>query len=197
METERTRPIETLSDFLSYCKMPVFFKAEIKKMKVGDTFILGKHAEKVTENTDGICEAWIERVKGSYEYYSTFTVPSKPERPLIINNGSFKLSSKDSIHFIEPESRRVRNFAIVCRYLTHLLKKMNKEERYVFHRNGIKPLFYGVWLDSDYVTRKFTAVRENDKLIRRFTNCKKYQPVKQIEAIINIALATNQITLEE
>ena len=52
-------------DFLSYCRMPLYFRARIREMKVGDTFIMGqmRHTYEEFNDFEGVLEIHIEKEK--------------------------------------------------------------------------------------------------------------------------------------
>lgn len=117
--------IKTLGDFMFYCKMPYYYQAKIKKMKVGDTFFMGQYREFIENNDDEyVAEAWIEKHHGFFAFYGTWTFPSRSG--FIMTYGKFKIH-KSEINFIEGnheeyEKSGVRMFALVCRYLHAILK---------------------------------------------------------------------------
>ena len=102
--------IKTVYDFMRYCRMPLWFQRSIRDMKVGDTFILGKYTQPVSHDSDSFCvpprysacldgseacfvaEAWIEKERGVYSFYATWTFPTKPERAHVMTFGEFRIS---------------------------------------------------------------------------------------------------------
>ncbi len=101
--------IKTVYDFMRYCRMPLWFQRSIRDMKVGDTFILGKYTQPVSHDSDSFCvpprysacldgseacfvaEAWIEKERGVYSFYATWTFPTKPERAHVMTFGEFRI----------------------------------------------------------------------------------------------------------
>lgn len=101
--------IKTVYDLMRYCRMSLCFQRSIRDMKVGDTFILGKYTQPASYDGDSFCvpprysacldgseacfvaEAWIEKERGAYYFYGTWTFPTKPRRSFIMTFGEFKI----------------------------------------------------------------------------------------------------------
>lgn len=199
--------IKTVYDFMRYCRMPLWFQRSIRDMKVGDTFILGKYTQPVS-CLDGseaffVAEAWIEKERGVYSFYGTWTFPTKPERAFIITFGAFRVLKGGIIAFedkninIVDKKDAVRSFALVCRYLTHMLNCMSDEDKKIYFKNNSFPLFNGVWLDSDCNERRQRAVEVDGKIKRVWINYKDYMPTHQLSAIVEAAFATGALYLED
>jgi len=186
--------IKTLSEFLRYCKMPIYFKAEIKKMRMGDTFFMGKIPSKYF-CINGVCEAWIKKSRGKFTFYSTFTFLTKKNRPLIINHGDFTLKKGDLIIFSEDncDVRNINLFGLVCRYLSFFYRNLSTDEWDDLYRKGATPLFYGVLLDSKFITRTGRLFKVNGKHERLRVNCEDYQPEHQLMAIVEAGIKTGNI----
>ncbi|SQA60473.1 Uncharacterised protein [Raoultella planticola] len=108
---------KTVYDFMRYCRMPLWFQRSIRDMKVGDTFILGKYTQPVSHDCDSFCvpprysarldgseacfvaEAWIEKERGIYSFYATWTFPTKPERAHVMTFGEFRIRKGGIIEF--------------------------------------------------------------------------------------------------
>ncbi|EBM9948430.1 hypothetical protein S576_23645 [Salmonella enterica subsp. enterica serovar Give] len=213
--------IKTVYDFMRYCRMPLWFQRSIRDMKVGDTFILGKYTQPVSHDSDSFCvpprysacldggeacfvaEAWIEKERGVYSFYATWTFPTKPERAHVMTFGEFRIHKGGIIEFdnknVEPDDNNhaVRSFALVCRYLAHMLKCMSDEDKKIYFKNNSFPLFNGVWLDSDCNERRQRAVEVDGKIKRVWINYKDYMPTHQLSAIVDAAFATGTLQLKD
>jgi len=188
--------IKTLSDFLSYCKMPIYFKADIKKMGVGDIFFMAKIPTKV-DGINGVCEAWIEKSRGKYTFFSTFTLLTKRNTRLIVTQGDFSLKNGGLISFADEEGivDKIKQFSLVCRYLILFYKNLSYKEQMMFINRGIKPLFFGVTLNSDFVTKTKQVVMCNGKPTLKFVNCDDFHPEQQLMAIVEAGLETGNVPL--
>ncbi|EBJ4206755.1 hypothetical protein DUG12_24485 [Salmonella enterica] len=183
-------------------------------MKVGDTFILGKYTQPVSHDSDSFCvpprysacldgseacfvaEAWIEKERGVYSFYATWTFPTKPERAHVMSFGEFRISKGGIIEF-DDKDHAVRSFALVCRYLAHMLNCMSDEDKKIYFKNNSFPLFNGVWLDSDCNERRLRAVKVDGKIKRVLINYKDYMPTHQLSAIVEAAFAIGALQLED
>ena len=195
--------IKTVYDFMQYCRMPLYFQSAIKDMKVGDTFIFGKYTQHISgeENSvlmpvsDGepcyVAEAWIEKERGFYSFFGTWTFPTKPTRAFVMTSGKFKILKGGIIEFEKLES--VKYFALVCRYLMWLVKKMPKEEKQRYFSANSVPLFMGIWLDSDLIERKTRAYLAEGKPKSVRMDYSEYAPTHQLSAIVDAAFALDVI----
>lgn len=206
--------IKTVYDFMRYCHMPLWFQRSIRDMKVGDTFILGKYTQPVSHDSDSFCvpprysasldgseacfvaEAWIEKERGVYSFYGTWTFPTKPERAHVMTFGEFSISKGGIIEF-DDKDHAVRSFALVCRYLAYMLNCMSDEDKKIYFKNNSFPLFNGVWLDSDCNERRQRAVEVDGKIKRVWINYKDYMPTHQLSAIVEAAFAMGALQLED
>lgn len=199
--------IKIVYDFMAYCRMPLWFQRKIKDMKIGDTFILGKYAQRISgeENSvlmsvsnDGepcyVAEAWIEKERGFYSFFGTWTFPTKPTRAFVMTSGKFKILKGGVIEFAESDS--VKSFALVCRYLAWLVKKMPREEKNRYFSVNSVPLFMGIWLDSDLVERKIRVYLEEGKPKPVRIDYSNYAPTHQLAAIIDAGLNVGAIQFE-
>ncbi|MBC3997520.1 hypothetical protein H8R20_18200 [Morganella morganii] len=175
-------------------------------MKIGDTFILGKYAQRISgEESYGlipvshdeacyVAEAWIEKERGFYSFFGTWTFPTKPTRAFVMTSGKFKILKGGVIEFAESES--VKSFALVCRYLVWLVKKMPKEEKQRYFSANSVPLFMGIWLDSDLVERKTRAYPEEGKPKPVRMDYSNFAPTHQLAAIVDAGLSVGAIQFE-
>lgn len=195
--------IKTVYDFMRYCRMPLYFQRSVRDMKVGDTFILGKYTQHLSgeENSvlmpvsDGepcyVAEAWIEKERGFYSFFGTWTFPTKPTRAFIMTSGKFKILKGGIIEF--EKSELVKSFALVCRYLMWLVKKMPKEEKQRYFSANSVPLFMGIWLDSDLIERKTRAYLAEGKPKPVRMDYSEYAPTHQLAAIVDAAFSLGVI----
>lgn len=218
--TGKVSSIKTVYDFMLYCRMPLCFQRSIRDMKIGDTFILGKYTQPVSHESDSFCvpprysaclddseacfvaEAWIEKERGVYSFYGTWTFPTKPERAFIMTFGEFRIRKGGIIEFddknvgLDDKNHAVRSFALVCRYLAYMLNGMSAEDKKVYFSNHSFPLFNGVWLDSDCIERRGRVIKQVDgKIKRAWINYKDYMPTHQLFAIIDAAFVTGALQL--
>ncbi|MGQ3665408.1 hypothetical protein [Citrobacter braakii] len=189
------KTIKNMYDFMQYCRMPVWCQRTVRDMKIGDTFFLGQYKEEISEGSDEyfIAEAWIEKKRGEWHFYGTWTHPTKGSRPLIMTYGEFRVL-KGGIVVFSKDGAGVREFALVSRYLDFLVRKMTKEQQLLFITKGSKPLYRGVWVDKNFIDRQ-EHVRYGDKgkLEGYRLDYSRYVPTHQLHAIISAGLALGQI----
>lgn len=204
--------VKTVYDFMRYCRMPLWFQRSIRDMKVGDTFILGKYTQAIStynhlinlstplSDSGGepsfVAEAWIEKERGIYKFYATWTFPTKPERSMIMTFGNFKIIKGGFIVF-DSESEAIINFAKVCRYLAKMLDCMTMDEKKEYFAANSSPLFNGIWLDSDHTERRERAVQVEGKIKRVLISYKNHQMTHQLAAIVDAGIALGSIPLSE
>lgn len=188
--------VKTVYDLMRYCHMPLWCQREIRDMKVGDTYFLGQYKhiatdDKTDEPAEFVGEAWIEKERGFYKFYATWTIPLKPPRALVMTSGKFKILKGGMIDF-GGKSEAVRPFALVSRYLNRLILRMTDDERREFYDRGSKPLFRGVCVDKDFISRKERYIRDGEDLKRVRVDYSNYLPTHQLQAIVTAGIALKQ-----
>lgn len=180
--------IKTISDFLFYCRVPIFFKSFIRVMKNEDIFFLGQYKEH-----DFIAEAWIEKThKDNYSFYATWTFPTKKNRPFIMTFGSFSLFKKGVIQF-NDELNCVKSFSLVCRYIRFITKKATAEDKQFYFRSGMNPFLIGTWLDKNAICRRPHYDVNNKSWV--YYNYENYLPTQQLHAIVMAGMSIGAIPL--
>lgn len=193
------KSIKTVYDFMQYCRMPLWCQRTVRDMKTGDIFFLGQYKEEITEGSEEcfIAEAWIEKIRGEWHFYGTWTHPTKASRPLIMTWGEFKILKGGSIVF-GKDSAGVREFALVSHYLDYLLRKMTKEQKLLFISKGSKPLYRGVWVDKNFIDhQEHVRYDDKEKLERYRLDYSRHAPTHQLHAIVSAGLALGQIESEQ
>lgn len=182
--------IKTISDFLSYCHMPVYYKSDIRNMRNGDLFIFGQY--KVSDSN--IAEVWIEKIKKTlYSFHGTWTILSKSSRPLKITFGKFNLYKAGIIEF-DAKQAEIKNFALICRYIEYFLKNLSKKELSLYTFRGVRPLLNGTWLDKNAISRRRRFDNKTQKLT--YHNFENYLPTHQLQAIVSVGIKSGAVSLE-
>lgn len=189
--------IKDVYDLMRYCHMPVWCQREVRDMKVGDTYFLGKYkevlfSEELNDDVDFVGEAWIEKERGVYNYYATWTIPMKPSRSFVMTHGQFKIGKGGVVSFVK-DSSPFRSFALVSRYLNRLVMKMSQEQRSEFYKSGSKPLLRGVCIDKDSISRSPHYIKEGESIRRVWLNYSNQLPTHPLMAIVTSAVALKQI----
>lgn len=120
-------------------------------------------------------EAWIEKERGFFSFYATWTFPTKTERGFIMTAGEFRVCKGGLIEF-DKKDDDVKHFALVCRYLAQMLRKMSYEDEKVYFEKKSSPLFNGVWLNSDFIERRQRAIEVDGKVKPVWISYKHYLP---------------------
>ncbi|MBP2845797.1 hypothetical protein J8655_09935 [Dickeya oryzae] len=183
--------IKTVRDFMTFCKMPGWEQRTIRDMKVGDTFMLGKYSapglDSIEYDTGYIAEAWIEKERGHYSYFATFTLPTKITRPFIMMHDEFTIRKGGLITF-KNGNDAIRLFSLVSRYLNQIVLKSTTEERQRYRKAGTKPYFRGVWMDKNNHDRRVNVFHDGEKLVRRIIDYSNHTPTHQLQAIVAAGL---------
>lgn len=108
----------TVSDFLTHCRRPVYYKATINKLNNHEVFSLGGLRQSLGKQCFGYGQAYLQKLtQGDYQFVGLWTLPSKPSRPDIWVQGRFKLS-KSIMRFEEEVTQaHLHVFFKVCRFL--------------------------------------------------------------------------------
>ncbi len=148
-------------DFLKYCRMPLYFRARIREMRVGDTFIMGqiRHTYEELNDFEGVLEIYIEKEKNQvYRARSSFNLITKPSRPHVFTEFTFKFEKGGDFAFTGDKEKGLYNqkgFALTCRYFNRLIQSASKENRDTYFEQGVPPYFRGITLDKKGLTRSF------------------------------------------
>ncbi|MDQ1228434.1 hypothetical protein QE443_004695 [Pantoea ananatis] len=190
--------IVKIGDFMRYCKMPYYYQATIKSMIVGDTLYIGKKTTPIDDSDldcgEYVCEAWIEKQRGFFKFYATWTFPTKPSRPFIMSQAAVKIDKKGNMLFM-GEKGSLHPFATVCRYINHFLSKMTIEDKQLYYKSGTSPLFNGVRIDKNNLGYRPRYTTEDGQLVRKWMNYSNYLPSHQLEAIVTAGIHLGQIDL--
>ena len=189
--------VKTVRDLMRYCHMPVWCQREVRDMRVGDIYFLGKYKEvmfsgELNEDVDFVGEAWIEKERGIYKYHATWTIPVKPSRAFVMTSGQFKLLKGGVVDF-NGDFSSFRSFALVARYLYRLVMKMSNEERHEFYKVGSRPLFRGICIDKESISRRPHYIKDGEVLRRVWLNYSNQLPMHPLQAIVTAAIALKQI----
>ncbi len=187
----------TVYDLMRYCHMPVWCQREVRDMKVGDTYLLGRYrksyfSDDLNEDVEFVGDCWIEKERGLYSFHATWTIPAKPSRAFVMTHGTFKITKGGIIEFGDDRNA-FRPFALVSRYLNRLVMKLTSEERQVYYSAGSKPLLRGVCLDKNSISKKPHYTRDGDSVKRTWLDYSNYLPNHPLEAIVTAGIALKQI----
>lgn len=191
--------IVKIGDFMRYCKMPYYYQATIKSMLIGDTLYIGKKTTPIDDKNadcgEYVCEAWIEKQRGVFKFYATWTYPTKPGRPFVMAQADVKIDKKGNIQ-VKGDKGSLQPFAIVSRYISYYLARMTREDKEIYYRAGTSPLFSGVRIDKNNLGYKPRYTTDDGQLIRKWMNYSNYLPSHQLEAIVTAGIHLGQIELE-
>lgn len=173
--------------FMKYCRLPIFYKSQLRTMKVGDRFLMG--VMKIADPDSGgkfVAEAWFEKHRGHYSFHATWTLPTNARRADVMVYGDFTLKTGGAIKFNADVSKEtICSFAVVCRRIGLLIKRMPVAERRRWYASGVAPYLAGVLLDETNTTYRYCKV---DDQISRLQFDDEYLPSHQLEAVIDKAM---------
>lgn len=190
-------------DFLRYCRMPLYFRARIREMRIGDTFIMGqmRHTYEDFNDFEGVLEIHIEKEKNQvYRARSNFNLLTKPERAHVFTEFTFKLEKGGDFAFTGDEEKGLANqkrFALTCRYFNRLLTSTSEEERNIYHDQGVPPYFHGVTIDKNNLTRRLYYKREDWERPHRYKISQEQMPKPMMECLIDYAMCSGIIDFNE
>lgn len=187
----------TVYDLMRYCHMPVWCQREVRDMKVGDIYLLGRYrksyfSEELNEDVEFVGDCWIEKERSLYSFHATWAIPAKPSRAFVMTHGTFKITKGGIIEFGDDRNA-FRHFALVSRYLNRLVMKLTSEDRQVYYSAGSKPLLRGVCLDKNSISKKPHYTRDGDSVRRTWLDYSNYLPNHPLEAIVTAGIALKQI----
>lgn len=186
-------------EFLSFCHLPLYFRARIREMRVGDTFIIGsiRNVYEDFNDYEGLLEIFVvKEPKGLYIARSHFTFITKPERAATFTEFTFKIE-KGGIWLItgnpELSARNRRSFALACRYFERLSKAASDDEVLWFREHGIPRFLSGVTVDSDLKTRntylkRYGCDKSPSNTLTRYVFSVDMMPKTMMESILDLAV---------
>ncbi len=187
----RASDIKNVYDLMDYCKKPLYFQRPIRDMNVGDIFLLG-----ICNNIAGddkrvfIAEAWIEKHRGIHRFFGTWTIPIKQNRSkFVMTSGELKILKDGTIQLDKTDA--IYSFALVCRYMNWLAKKLTTNAIEQYHSRSLMPFFSGLWLNSKYISKKPFINTEEFKW--EYLDFREYAPTQQLKAIVRAGRELNLI----
>lgn len=189
--------IKSLGDFMIYCKFPYWYQSKIKEMKLGDTLFMGQYREKIKKTDDHffVAEAWVEKHRGYFCFYATWTLPTKEKRGFIMTSGKFKIKNSQILFVDEKEcdstKENVKLFSLVCRYLQCILKSFSIDEKQSYFKKGTSPLLMGIRVDQDWIGYQPSFKDGNVRQIfhLNYADCAPHQ----LNAIVSASMALGLI----
>ncbi|MFS1427522.1 hypothetical protein LMH73_010230 [Vibrio splendidus] len=152
--------------FLRDCRLPMYWLASLRRMKVGDTFIMGSIRNYYDElGYEGVGEIYATKgSKGVYTLSSNWTLASKPTRAHRFSLLTFKIEKGGFLAFTKsytPEN--VRSFKLTSRYIQRLIDHViSDEEKKVYSDLGMPAFLSGVNIDKNQLTTRNHYVRHSN-----------------------------------
>jgi len=187
-------------DLMKYCRLPLYFKSEIRSMKVGDVFLLGIIKEFYEElDLHAVAEAWIEKERGVWKFYAAWTLPTNSRRTDVMTDGKFIVKKGGVVEFFDDSNRSsLKSFALVCRRIQKLLSHVDSEERQQWFDNGLLPYLNGIRVNSENTTYRTGIVRTSEEnKICRVKLPPELMPTPSLEAILNKAMFLGVVDFDE
>lgn len=187
--------------------LPLYFRARIREMRVGDTFFMGSirhqyNADKTSiKGHEGVAEITVSKGRyGLYNLFSVWTILSKPERAMSFSHVSFKIEkggifafTNESAEYIEGN---IKQISLTSRFIQRLMKSASNSENNAFYDKGLPPFLCGVTIDKNGLTTESYWPREETDLRRgvRYQFNEDLMPRNMMECIVNLGIAGGIIT---
>lgn len=189
-------------DVLKRCHLPLTFRARIREMKVGDTFLMGQIRYTYSEEEcgfdgyEGVAEMYIQKgLKGLYNLHSTWTLLSKPSRPMTFGHATFKYEKGGVFAFTgENAKENLRSITLISRYIQRLIKNASYDEKEAYIHHNVRPFFCGELVDKNNRTRARYRTNEQGELVRYHIKLTDEQmPKSMMECIIDLGFLSGEL----
>ncbi|HHC7250637.1 TPA: hypothetical protein ACN380_004418 [Vibrio parahaemolyticus] len=191
-------------DVMRRARLPLYFRARIREMRVGDTFLMGSirhiYDEEDTgmDDYEGVAEVYVEREgKGLYQLRCNWSLLSKPSRPMTFSHVTFKYEKGGVFAFFgEHAKEELRRICLISRFIQRLIKSAASEDVAPYSQLGIPNFLCGVNIDKNNLTTRLYWSKTQERKVRyKFTN--EQLPKPMMECILNIGFLTGAIPLED
>ncbi|HFQ5129754.1 TPA: hypothetical protein ACGVAY_004348 [Vibrio vulnificus] len=188
-------------------RLPLYFKARIQEMRMGDTFFMGsiRHLydkdETGIDNYEGVAEVYVKKgSKGRYELYCTWCLLSKPSRPMIFAHVDFQYEKGGVFAFLGAHAKgELYNVCLVSRFIQRLIKHASPDDREVYSQLGLPAFLCGVNIDKTHrTTRQYFPRQKKENGLDKFRRVHYHfadaqMPKPMMECIMDIGLLTGVI----
>ncbi|MCG9612829.1 hypothetical protein L1D41_24640 [Vibrio harveyi] len=192
-------------DVMHKARLPLHFRARIREMRVGDTFIMGSIRHVYDEEDvgkpgyEGVAEIYVTKErKGQFHLRCNWSLLSKPSRPMMFAHVTFKYEKGGVFAFLGTHAREeLRNVCLVSRFIHYLTKQMSKEERDGYDKLGLPLFLTGVNVDKNLrTTRTYAAPVSDVKDFRRvhYQFKPEQMPKPMMECILDVGIFTGDIS---
>ena len=195
-------------DVMQRMHLPLYFRARIREMRVGDTFYMGsiRHQydadECGMEGYEGVAEITVTKGRyGLYNIFSIWTILSKPERAMSLSQVSFKVEkggifvfTNESAEYIEANLKQI---SLTSRFMQRLMKNASDSENDAYYDLGMPPFLCGVTIDTNGRTTKPYFQRDasgSDGRYVRYKFSDDQMPRNMMECILNLGIASGEIS---
>lgn len=189
-------------EFLKYCHFPMYYKARLRRMLVGDLFFMGQIRLRYEEDDfEGVLEIYIRKeAKQVYHAYSSFTLPTKPTRSCRFHELTFKIEKGGVFAFTGNEELSEHNrkgFALTCRYFQRLKKHASPDEVLPYRDMGMPDFLEGVNFNKKNTTTEVYYPNKKKPKATRYQLTDNMMPKPMMECILDIGLATGAINFNQ
>ncbi|UMM07047.1 hypothetical protein MKR81_28260 (plasmid) [Vibrio campbellii] len=188
-------------DMMRRARLPLHFRARIREMKVGDTFIMGsiRHTYDAEDTGgieyEGVAEVYVKRERrGLYQIYCNWSLLSKPTRPMTFAHATFKWEKGGIFAFVSENAKiNLRNICLISRFIQRLIKRASHEDLHHYHQLGFPAFLVGVNVDkNNLTTRSYWSKIQERKVRYKFTD--EQRPKPMIECIVDLGMFTGAIS---
>ncbi|MEL7412553.1 MAG: hypothetical protein AAGJ90_13960 [Pseudomonadota bacterium] len=189
-------------EVLCKARLPLHFRARIREMKVGDTFIMGliRHTYDAEDTGrseyEGVAEVYVKREpKGLYQLYCNWSMLTKPNRPMTFAHATFKWEKGGIFAFVSENAEvNLRNICLISRFIQRLINSASPEDLQHYEQLGLPYYLVGVNVDKNNLTT-LQYWRKSEQSLGRYKFADNQLPKPMMKCIIELGLLTGDIDL--
>lgn len=170
--------IKTISDLMRYCHISQKFVVDIRNMKDGDIFFVGRYKVNNLNVSAYICKMTEKR----YAFNGAYT--NLTTNKFVVGWGFFELH-ENNIKFDVYNTNEIKIFALICRYITLSINNAPDEQKDIYFQAGLPVFLTGVSINKNDIIRDYFNHKQNQNQDHKQ---KRYLRTFSIEIILDDVL---------
>ncbi|GEM77646.1 hypothetical protein [Vibrio sagamiensis] len=146
-------------EFLQRCHLPLYFRARIRELRLGDTFFMGSIRKKYDAEDiesdgivlEGFSEVYVRKERGGYKLFATWAMIESSSTPYSAFSVEFKLERGNFIFKGRQLEAQLKGICLVSRLIQRLIKGADNVKLEDFTHLNTDPFFMGVRVDKNRV----------------------------------------------
>ena len=146
--------IQTISDLMRYCHMPQKFVVDIRRMKNGDIFFIGRYKD----NNLCVRASISKMLEKRYAFNGAYT--NLTTNKFVLCWVFFELH-ENNIKFDVDNTNEIKTFALICRYIALSINNVPNEQKNIYFKTGLPVFLNGVLINKNDIIRDHFNHKQN------------------------------------